>query len=98
MKNKAGIRMAVCGCLAAFALVTAASAAYISLSSGGEGYILQEHEGQIAIYSAAKQRDMLTLTDIETGTLPSADRESLERGIFVGDEEALLQLLEDFGS
>ncbi len=99
MKNKTAIKMAVCGCLAAFALVSAASAAFFSMgTNNSEGFILRDHEGHIAIYSAAKQREMLTLTDIDTSALPSADRLELEKGIFAEDNEALLLLLEDFGS
>ena len=98
MKNKTAIKMAVCGCLAAFALVSAASAAFLSLNPGTDGFILRSHEGHIAVYSAAKQREMLTLTDIDTASLPSADQAELEKGIFAGDSDELLMLLEDFGS
>lgn len=98
MKNNTAFKMAVCGCLAAFALVSAASAAFLSRAPAESGFVLREHEGYIAVYSAAKKREMLTLTDIKVDSLPTADRLELESGIFAGDNEQLLLLLEDLGS
>ena len=100
MKNRTAVRMAICGCLCAFALVSAASAAFSRVSGSGEaeGYILRDCMGLVAVYGSSKPNRTLTVTDIETASLPELDRQELETGIRVSTHEELLQLLEDFGS
>ena len=58
-------------------------------------YTLMEHEGRVYVYSAGEP---FMLTDIDPAGLPTADREKLRQGIAAGDREALLRLIEDFGS
>lgn len=58
-------------------------------------YVLMEHDGQVYVYSAGKP---FILTDIDPERLPPADREKLREGIDAADREALLGLIEDFGS
>lgn len=58
-------------------------------------YTLMEHEGRVYVYSAGRP---FMLTDIDPAGLPSADREKLRQGIDAEDREALLGLIEDFGS
>lgn len=100
MSKKTTVRMGVCGCLAAFALVSAASAAFAGRSSQKTetGYILRDDLGLVAVYTQAKPNEAVTVTDIETACLPEHDRRELENGIAVGTREELLQLLEDLGS
>lgn len=100
MNRKTAVRMGVCGCLAAFALVSAASAAFAGRGSGKTetGYILRENMGFVAVYTQESPKQALTVTDIETASLPELDRRELEKGIAVDTHEELLQLLEDFGS
>ena len=58
-------------------------------------YTLMEHEGRVYVYSEGQP---FMLTDIDPSGLPSADREKLRQGIGAEDKEALLALIEDFGS
>ena len=51
------------------------------------GLLVVSHGGEVVIR-----------TDIDTRTLPAADREALEQGILLSDTEALAKLLEDYGS
>ena len=61
-------------------------------------YYLRESDGRVAVFAGNKGRSPVTLTEIETAQLRSADRALLEAGIPVGDRRALLRLLEDLGS
>lgn len=58
-------------------------------------YTLLENDGKVYIYSGGRP---FAVTDIDPAHLPKEDREKLRQGIGAGDREALLRLLEDFGS
>lgn len=58
-------------------------------------FVLMEHDGRVYAYSAGEP---FMLTDIDPAGLPSADREKLRQGIGAESREALLGLIEDFGS
>ena len=51
----------------------------------------------VAVYAGEDLRRPAFMTDIETLTLPRADRALLEKGIPASDREAMLHLLEDLG-
>ena len=42
--------------------------------------------------------EVVIRTEIDTRTLPAADRDALEEGVVLADTEALAKLLEDYGS
>lgn len=52
-------------------------------------------DGRVAIYRAGARYPM-EVTDIEIASLPRIDREALEAGIELMDEEAIAHLLEDY--
>lgn len=58
-------------------------------------FTLMEYNGRVYVYSAGAP---FMVTDIDPAGLPSADRERLRIGIAADDREALLGLIEDFGS
>ncbi|MBQ3055536.1 MAG: hypothetical protein IJC88_05475 [Oscillospiraceae bacterium] len=62
------------------------------------GYVIKLHDGQIAVFDAARPDTPLRLTDIPATSLRHYDRELLTVGISVATEEELLMRLEDFGS
>lgn len=60
-----------------------------------------------ASYTAVSEGGLLTVyrdgallmrTEIDTRSLPQADRDALEKGVTLPDAEALAKLLEDYGS
>ena len=64
--------------------------------AAADGYVLRGSDGRVGIYNT--DGELLKMTDIELGSLPSADRESLLQGIFTNNKQELAQLLEDLGS
>lgn len=60
-------------------------------------YILKESQGYVAVFSARNQM-LVETTGIPVERLRAADRALLETGITAADRQALLELLEDFGS
>lgn len=64
---------------------------------GSAAYILKESGGYVAVFSGGGQA-LVERTDIPVSRLRAADRVLLESGIAAADREALLELLEDFGS
>lgn len=58
-------------------------------------YAARVVDGRVAIYRADARYPM-EVTDIEIASLPRADREALEKGIDLADEEAIAHLLEDY--
>lgn len=63
-----------------------------------DSYVLRDYDGYIGIYYVGDSSAPVTVTDIETGSLRSVDREMLTEGIYAGSQEELLSLLEDLGS
>ena len=63
-----------------------------------EHYVIRDEEGQIVIYQLDEENNekVLERTGIITQYLPDADRENVEKGVFVNGHEALNRLLEDF--
>jgi hypothetical protein len=76
---------------AAFSTSTAAAPAAV------EGYVLRGYCGRVAVYMPGGAQPVET-TAIELKSLPGADREMLEKGIYAADSAALARLLEDLGS
>lgn len=64
------------------------------------GYLIQEYTGKIAVYRVMDdgESELSSLLDVDVESLPKADRENLKKGIGVGSEEEMLQLLEDYMS
>lgn len=73
------------------------SRAELPRSGASAGYVVGAYNGSIAVY-AGGQKSPQTVTDIPLDSLTDTDRRSVEAGIPVDSYEALLQLLEDFGS
>lgn len=106
MTNK--VKMYIGATLAALALLSAltagASAAVkgVGQSAGFDtaegGFVLREHDGNVAVYYAGFDKVPAVVTEIEVGQLPEADRKMLAEGMEVGTREELLLLLEDLGS
>lgn len=70
----------------------------LSRKAGRAEYFLGGSKGYVAVFQGRNDKQPLTMTGIELGSLRLADRAMLEKGIPVSDETALLQLLEDLGS
>lgn len=67
-------------------------------TSETSGFLLKEHDGYIAIYSAGQWNTPTMLTKIEVSSLRKVDRDMLEQGISAKTESEMLALLEDLGS
>lgn len=63
----------------------------------GAAYILRESDGYVAVFSAQPEK-ILEITNIPVSNLRAGDQALLETGIAAADKQALLELLEDFGS
>ena len=61
-------------------------------------YCLKSCDGFVAVYDPSHPRTPLNITVIETACLRDIDRAMLDRGIPVGNDVQLLELLEDLGS
>ena len=61
-------------------------------------YCLKSCDGFVAVYDTSHPRTPLNITVIETACLRDIDRAMLDRGIPVGSDVQLLELLEDLGS
>lgn len=68
---------------------------YTELDSAA--YILKESDGYVAVFSG-RPETVLEVTKIPVSSLRAGDRALLETGIAAADKQALLELLEDFGS
>ena len=104
------VRIALMGCLVAAAAFTAAEA-YGSIVpekaevyarfQGREDeaeYFLRPCQGYVAVYGGQREKEPVSITDIELANLRSADRAMVQKGIPVADQRELLSLLEDLGS
>jgi len=99
MKNR--LRMYIC----MGAMVIALVMSLLAVSSVGtqaqeenlEGYMLKSWCGKVAVYSVNGTEPVRT-TGIELKNLPSMDRDNLETGIFIANDDELARILEDFGS
>lgn len=73
--------------------------AAVSLPLDGEAsptpWMLQSVEGEVCIL---RDGEIVVHTGVSTALLPRQDRQALEAGISVEDEQALTALLEDLGS
>ena len=58
-------------------------------------YFARTVDGHVAIFRAGGRFPM-EVTEIEVDSLPRLDREALEAGIDLADEEAIAHLLEDY--
>ena len=59
-------------------------------------FVVTSHDGMVVIYNAAESTT--EFTNIPANALPEADQERLANGINVYSEEALMRILEDYGS
>ena len=77
--------------------------ALILLSTGSalalaETYVMLEKDGMVGVFLETDTKNPVYMTDIVVLSLPEADREMLQEGIRVSGEEAVRELVEDFGS
>lgn len=93
---KLGIRIVSCVMLMAIAFTMLVFS--VADFRDGEGYVLGQADGNIAVYRSGSMGRPIEVTDIELGSLRSADREKILAGIPAADERQLRQLLEDLGS
>ena len=95
---KIAVRMIVCGVLIV-AAVTMAALTVIEFrradAARAAGYVLGEADGAVAVYAGGNLKTPLRVTDIETASLRSADRELIAAGLHAASKEEVLQLLED---
>ena len=61
-------------------------------------YTVTAYEGRLAVYLTAQMDAPQYVTDVEVSTLPLADREALQTGIPIYNEEELTSILEDYSS
>ena len=59
------------------------------------GYYLIDYMGRIAVIKSGEETPDI-IFDVYTKTLPSTDRESLTKGIYVEDIESLEKIIEDY--
>ena len=99
MKFKTAAGLAAIAAAVSFSGFALAAAPSDSAGSGAEapGYIVGSAEGKVAVFPP-DGGDPVKMTDIELKTLPGADRNALEDGIFVENDEELARILEDLGS
>lgn len=95
---KLGIRITVCIMMMAIALTMAVFTLADFRTTGGEGYVLGESDGLLAVYREGSLREPIAVTDIELDSLRQADREKILAGLHAPDGEGLQKLLEDLGS
>lgn len=95
---KLGIRIIACIAMMAIALTMVVFTIADFENSPGNGYILGEYEGNIAVYRPGSEDEPLAVTDIELGSLRQADREMIDRGLSAAGDRELQELLEDLGS
>lgn len=62
-----------------------------------EGFLLKNFDGKVSVF-ATDAEIPFEVTDIEVKSLPKADREDLEIGIYIADNSSLAMILEDLGS
>lgn len=94
---KLGIRIIACVMMMAIALTMVVFTVADFREAAGEGYILGEAEGNIAVFRAG-QGEPIAVTDIELGSLRLSDREKILAGLPAAGETEVQQLLEDLGS
>ena len=108
------LRIALMGCLIAAAAFTAAEAYRSIVPKGSDipqevyaqflgqeeeaEYFLRPCQGYVAVYGGQREKEPVSITDIELANLRSADRAMVQKGIPVADQRELLSLLEDLGS
>ena len=61
-------------------------------------FFLRDSGEYVAVYRKERDKDPMTVTNIELSCLRSVDRAMIEAGLPVADHWELLQLLEDLGS
>ena len=71
------------------------SAPAVTVSAPVEPYLAYSADGTLAVDHGG---ETVLYPDIDTRTLPKADRDALAEGIRLPDAEALARLLEDYGS
>lgn len=88
----------------ALALFAAASLAAVLGSLGalpagamGDGYLLREMDGRVAVFCPEDAAEPRLITDIRVRNLPPADRIELIAGVGASDWETAARLLEDYG-
>jgi hypothetical protein len=60
-------------------------------------YIIKEHDGRVAVYTAGETEPEFVL-DVLVRYLPDLDREQMQEGVPVKDYDELVALLEDYSS
>ena len=80
-------RIALAACILALACAFFAARASFAPSAVAAGTLAVSRGGETVIY-----------TEIDTRSLPQADREALGDGVVLPDAEALAKLLEDYSS
>ena len=83
-----------------YALAALPEDIYFKYSEHGDQavYCLKSCDGYVAVYDVSHPRTPLNVTVIETACLRDIDRAMLDKGIPVGNDVQLLELLEDLGS
>ncbi len=61
-------------------------------------YFLRPCQGYVAVYHGQRDKEPVSVTDIEMANLRGTDRALVQKGIPVADQRELLSLLEDLGS
>lgn len=69
-----------------------------SVENKNAEYYLRDCSGYVAVFKGADSKTPIKVTDIETETLNTVDRNKLAQGIPAENKNELLMLLEDFSS
>ena len=93
-------RIALAACILALACAFFAARAYFAPSAVAanaplEPYVAYDAGGTLAV---SRGGETVLYTEIDTRSLPQADREALGAGVVLPDAEALAKLLEDYSS
>lgn len=99
LKRRRRIALAACAAALIFTFF-AARAWFTAVPAHSEqavpvSYTAVSEDGRLTVY---RDGALLMRTEIDTRSLPQADRDALNRGVILSDAEALAKLLEDYGS
>lgn len=66
-------------------------------SSAPAKYVVKAYKGLIAVFRVDEQ-DPFKVLDVSVDSLPYADQDMLNKGIYVANDQELSSILEDYGS
>lgn len=88
---------AICLALSAVSLFSSIKAQQVSPTAASEGsYVLKCDGDTICVYSDSACMERIGTLNVRTSDLPPEDRQLLECGLLIENEQQLLSLIEDY--